>query len=71
MRIPSRQLDFTGREPSAFNHAVLDQAANWRRAELQRLERLRKHTAGLPPQLPGTAAQREALAAILKNFNDA
>ena len=67
----SRRLDFTGHEASTFNHAVLDQATNWRRAELQRLERLRKRTADLPPQLPETAAQREALAAVLKNFNDA
>ena len=67
----SRQLDFTEQEPIAFHHAVLEQAVNWRRAEMPRLRRLRERTSLLPPQLPETAAQRAALEAILKNFNDA
>lgn len=66
----AQQLDFTENDAVLPSHAVLEQALNWRRAEAQRLGRLRRAIAALPAELPAAPAQRAAARTALAGIRE-
>jgi len=66
----SRQMDFAEQNPTAFHHAVLEQASNWRQSEALCLAKLRVSIRSLPAELPMTRPAQDLAAATLKAMRD-
>lgn len=66
----ARELDFSENYAVLHSHAVLEQALNWRRAEADRLGRLRREIVTLPAALPQDPHARTAALAALARVRE-
>ncbi|MGE5650390.1 MAG: hypothetical protein ACM34A_09345 [Bacillota bacterium] len=66
----ARELDFSENYAVHHAHAVLEQAVSWRRAEAERLGRVRREVAALPATVPPLAQGRAAAQAALERIRE-
>lgn len=66
----AEQLDFSEEYVVHHSHAVLEQAVAWRRAEAERLGRLRRGIAALPAAMPHAPHEQAAAQAQLAQIRE-